>query len=388
MNSGDLVPTNQDRSEPAEAEVQFALVISRMIDTVKNSPEDMRQAIYDLARYKLQEQFTYADAKDIKRTQQALEAAIRGVEAFSKQHVSFPTAVPSSPDIGGPDVAAVSHGLPLPEFILQARMRPRSGIGPKSNDGSKSAQVPWSLLRRTAATMAIFVGLLVVVQQRERLLFLARNLPTFERQAAIEERHAPAQASIDPAPLPPQPPRPPPPKPNPLRPTDYGVYAVSNDSLIELQLLPGRPPDIRVAVSAAFRVSSRTLLPSGHPKFIVFRRDVASSISDRAEVRIVAKIAREFSPDVIGKKPADGEDAWIMRNVAFPFRASPVNDDPEMYELHSEDPALELTPGRYALVLKSQAYEFTVEGEPVDPRQCIERIVASNGTFYSDCKKP
>jgi beta-galactosidase beta subunit len=77
-----------------------------------------------------------------------------------------------------------------------------------------------------------------------------------------------------------------------------------------------------------------------------------------------------------------------MRNVAFPFRASPVNDDLEMYELHSEDPALELTPGRYALVLKNQAYEFTVEGEPVDPRQCIERIVASNGTFYSDCKKP
>jgi hypothetical protein len=387
MNSGDLVPSHQDRSEPADAEVQFALVISRMIDTVKNSPEDMRQAIYDLARYKLQEQFTYADAKDIRRTQQSLEAAIRGVEAFSKQHVGFPTAVPPSPaDIGGPDVAATGlGGLPLPEFIQQARKRPRFGIGPKPNGGnSKPAHVPWSLLRRTAAVMAVFVALLVVVQQRERLLSLAHTFPKFERPAAIEERRAPAQAAIDPAPRPP----PPAPKPNPLRPTDYGVYAVSNDSLIELQLLPGRPPDIRVAVSAAFRVSSRTLLPNGHPKFIVFRRDVASSISDRAEVRIVAKIAREFSPDVIGKKPADGEDTWIMRNVAFPFRASPVNDDPEMYELHSEDPALELTPGRYALVLKNQSYEFTVEGEPVDPRQCIERIVASNGTFYSDCKKP
>jgi hypothetical protein len=387
MNSGDLVPSHQDRSEPADAEVQFALVISRMIDTVKNSPEDMRQAIYDLARYKLQEQFTYADAKDIRRTQQALEAAIRGVEAFSKQHVGFPTAVPPSPaDIGGPDVAATGFGgLPLPEFIQQARKQPRFGIAPKPNGGnSKPAHVPWSLLRRTAAVMAVFVALLVVVQQRERLLSLAHSFPKFERPAAIEGRRAPAQAAIDPAPRPP----PPAPKPNPLRPTDYGVYAASNDSLIELQLLPGRPPDIRVAVSAAFRVSSRTLLPNGHPKFIVFRRDVASSISDRAEVRIVAKIAREFSPDVIGKKPADGEDTWIMRNVAFPFRASPVNDDPEMYELHSEDPALELTPGRYALVLKNQSYEFTVEGEPVDPRQCIERIVASNGTYYSDCKKP
>jgi hypothetical protein len=65
-----------------------------------------------------------------------------------------------------------------------------------------------------------------------------------------------------------------------------------------------------------------------------------------------------------------------------------VHDNPEMLELHSEDPALELTPGRYALVLKTQAYDFSVEGESTDPKQCIERIVAANGTFYSDCKKP
>ncbi len=68
MNSGDLVPSNHGRSEPASTEVRFALVIARMIDSVKNSPEDMRQAVYDLARYKLQEQFTYADAKDIRLT--------------------------------------------------------------------------------------------------------------------------------------------------------------------------------------------------------------------------------------------------------------------------------------------------------------------------------
>jgi hypothetical protein len=59
-----------------------------------------------------------------------------------------------------------------------------------------------------------------------------------------------------------------------------------------------------------------------------------------------------------------------------------------MYELHSEDPALELTLGRYALIMKTQVYDFSVEGLTVDSRQCIERTVASNGTFYSDCKSP
>jgi hypothetical protein len=171
-----------------------------------------------------------------------------------------------------------------------------------------------------------------------------------------------------------------------LRPTDCGVYAIDNDSLIELRPLPGRAPDIRVAVSAALKMPGHTVRPNGHPKFIVFRRDIAANFSDRAEVRIVARIAREFSAEAAGKKPEDG-DTWVIRNASFPFRTSSLPDNPEMYELHSEDPALELTPGRYALVLKTQAYDFTIEGNPVDPKQCIERIVATNGTFYTDCKK-
>ena len=80
MSSGDLIPNDHDHVKSAANEVQFALVISRMIDTVNNSPEHMRQAVYDLARYKLTEQFTDADATNIQRAQQALETAIRGVE--------------------------------------------------------------------------------------------------------------------------------------------------------------------------------------------------------------------------------------------------------------------------------------------------------------------
>jgi hypothetical protein len=382
MNSGDLVPSDHDQSEPASTEVQFALVIARMIDTVKNSPEHMRQAVYDLARYKLQEQFTYADAKNIKRSQQALETAIRGVEEFSKLHVGIPSPAPP-PQLSDTPAASPARGLPAPDLIPQVRPRPHLEIDSDPNDGFPEAtRLPWPHLKRTAAMIVTLVAILVAFQQRERLISLAHMLPRYERQTAVDERPLPPQTANDPVPAaPPQ-------KPALLRPTDYGVYAVSNDSLIELQLLPGRTPDIRVAVSAALKVPSRALLPNGHPKFIVFRREVASNISDHAEVRIIAKVAREFSADTAGKKPGDGDDTWVIRNVAFPFRSSPLADNPDMYELHSEDPALELTPGRYALVLKSQSYDFSVEGKTVDPRQCIERIVAANGTYYSDCKKP
>ena len=40
------------------------------------------------------EQFTHADARDIRRTQQALEKAIRGVEEFSRQQLEIPPPTP------------------------------------------------------------------------------------------------------------------------------------------------------------------------------------------------------------------------------------------------------------------------------------------------------
>ncbi len=381
MTSGDLISSDHDRSGQASTEVQFALVIARMIDSVKNSPDDLRQAIYDLARYKLQEQFTHADSENIERTTQALETAIRGVEAFSKQRTIIAAPVPL---LGARDIVQ-GPGKPasLVELVPAVRPRPRLEIALETDESDlKSSSILWLRLKRTASMIAIVVGILIAVQQRERLVSLAHRLPKLDWQTSPGERHSPVKLFNKPEPQPPAA------KPAQLRPTDYGVYANTNDSLIELQLLPSRPPDVRVAVSAALKAPSRTFLPNGHPKFIVFRRDVASSISDHAEVRIVAKIAREFSAGAAGTKPSSGDDTWVIRNVSFPFRSSPVNDNPEMYELHSEDPALELTPGRYALVLKNQAYDFSVEGETIDPKQCIERIVASNGTFYSDCKKP
>ena len=87
MTSGDLIPSDHDKPEPPSLEVEFALVISRMIDSVKDRPEDIRQLIYDLDRYKLREQLPQANAKEKRRTQQALEIAIRGVEAFSEKRV-------------------------------------------------------------------------------------------------------------------------------------------------------------------------------------------------------------------------------------------------------------------------------------------------------------
>ena len=385
ISAGDLIPNDYDRPTKPFLEVEFALVIARMIDSVRNSPEDIRQVIYDLARYKLQEQLLQANAEERQHTQQALEVAIRGVEAFSEKHahVLLPEHQPqlNAPSTGSTDRERVPQVASSPHLEVAPQVGPRLRLDSERNaGGSVHKSSLRSYLRQTAAMVVILVAILVAIQQREALQYLAHNLPKLEWKTAIEERSALSQPSN------PVVSAPPPPKSATLRPADYGVYAISNDALFDLSLLPGRPPDIRIAVSPPLTTPSRTILPNGHLRFIVFSRDLASSITDRPEVRIIAKVAREFSAEASGKKLAD--NAWVIRNISFPLRSSPVSDNPEMIELHSEDAALELTPGRYALVLKTLAYDFSVEGHVVDPRQCIERIVGSTGIFYSDCKNP
>jgi hypothetical protein len=373
MNSKDLQPSDRPAdeatAEPASAEVQFALVIARMLETIKTHPEHMRQLVYDLARYKLEEQFTHADAQEVRRSKQALETAIRGVEEFSRAQVALPPPADAQPALAAPEPP-------------RRQVAVRELAAPADIDIVRSPQVAqhplWSVMRRAAALLLVAGLAVLAVQQRERLGALA-GYARGDRRLAAQPPATPAVAAAPAAPA----------KPKPVRPTDYGVYALVDDKeLSELHLLPGRAPDARVAVSAAFKIPEQASLPNGRPKFIVFRREAASNIAERVEVRLIARIAREFSAEATGKKPDAGDDAWVIRSFSYPFRASPLPDNAEMYELHSEDPALELPPGRYALILKAQSYYFSVDGEIRDPRQCIERIVAANGTFYTDCKKP
>jgi hypothetical protein len=383
VGSGEVIPSKHDTSTQPFLEVEFALVIARMIDSVRNNPKDIRQVIYDLARYKLQDQLLQANTEEREDTRRALEFAIRGVESFSEKHADIrpPERHPQLNAL--PSVAADREGVratsaPPPEAVHQVGSSLPPVLERKARSSTRGSRLPY--LKRAAAMLLILAAILISVQQRERLQKFALGLPKLEWKTAVAGRLTAPEDSHPVVSVPP------PAKSAALRPTDYGVYAISNDALFDLSPLPGRPPDIRIAVSAVLTTPGRTIIPRGHPKFIVFSPNITSSITDRADIRIIAKIAREFSTSNAGQKA--GDDAWVIRNISFPLRSSPVSDNPEMYELHSEDPALELSPGRYALVLKNQAYDFSVEGNEVDSRQCIERIVGPTGVFYSDCKNP
>lgn len=376
MSPAELLPNDPNAKDATSTEVQFALVIARILETVKNDPEYMRQVVYDLARHKLQEQFTHADAGDVRRLQDALEAAINGVEQFSRQGIGAPGLPPpqltSAPDLGESPRLEIAP-LPGPrQMVLHER-------------GAHVHPLRWVTKRELIVLLALATAGLLF-HERDHLAGLISTSSKPIESASTETSPA-ATVSI---PIPPAAPRAAPvedPKPARALPTEYGVYALDEDRpIVKLHLLSGKAPDIRIAVSPAFKVPDQAALPSGRVKFIVFRREAVNSIPDNAEVRVVAKIAREFSSAAAGKKLNEDDDVWVVRNFSYMFQVSPVAGSPEMYELRSQDPELDLPAGNYVLVLKTQTYFFRVGGEVVDPRQCIERVVASNGTFYAPCK--
>ena len=74
---------HDENSSPHAQEVEFALILARMINTVKQDPTQLRFTVYEFARSKLEDSISWADEEERKRLLGALEVAIKGVEQFS-----------------------------------------------------------------------------------------------------------------------------------------------------------------------------------------------------------------------------------------------------------------------------------------------------------------
>jgi hypothetical protein len=232
--------------------------------------------------------------------------------------------------------------------------------------------------------LALVVGLVLLISQRTALFQLFER-PSMSTMAALPEQTAEPTSTATRVPV-----APPPHKEEPaqLLPRVFGIYAISSGELFELEALPGRAPDPRIALSAVITKTSRTILPDGRISFVAYRRDFAASAPERVSVRVIAKIARAMNFGSVGKAQVSGvDDTWIMRNISFPFRVAPVASNSEMLALQPESETA-LPAGRYGLVINGVAYDFSVAGEVTDPAQCLERVEAANGTFYSPCRKP
>jgi hypothetical protein len=388
----ELPRIDQDKvvSSPAQ-EVEYALILSRMINTVKEDPSQLRLTIYEFARARLQLDTEWIEEPERSRLMAALETAIQGVEAFSARRDEKERLQPPTP---AAQIALGASPATSMVEVHQANSSPKSVVLKEVYLRPETEWVAEPQRRRLLSTLARFsigivlfgavVGGLAVYKHRSlptgspAASAIAKpaapsSIPDSSQQspATAEPRTAAASSGSLPFPLP----------------SDYGVYALNNAKLSELYLLPEQVPDKRVAMSTPVSQPSRTTLPDGKAKFVVFRRDLAGSAPDRMDVRVVARVVRALTFDAKGKASfVPISDAWNIRNVSYEFRVRPLPGNSAMRMVQPEDANFVLPAGRYVLALRNQGYDFTVAGKVTDPSQCVERTDAANGAFYSDCQ--
>ena len=79
------------------------------------------------------------------------------------------------------------------------------------------------------------------------------------------------------------------------------------------------------------------------------------------------------------------ENEWVVRGKSYELSVSPIEQSQEMIAVQPESAGFVLPAGRYAMVFKGQAYDFSIGGDITEPAQCIERVEAANGVVYSEC---
>jgi hypothetical protein len=172
-------------------------------------------------------------------------------------------------------------------------------------------------------------------------------------------------------------------------PTAYGVYAVRDNQLIELEQAQTGPVDPRIRTQLQITKPARVVIDAHRLDFLVFRRDLISTAPDKVQVRIASRIAQSMIFDADGKpmiiKPPT--DTWLIRDRGWDLRVSPVRQNGEMVILHTEDPEYSLPAGRYELLLGGQAYDFTIAGEVTDPAHCVEGVATPRGPVFYECKR-
>jgi hypothetical protein len=141
-------------------------------------------------------------------------------------------------------------------------------------------------------------------------------------------------------------------------------------------------------MSTPVKTASRTVLPDGRAVFIIYRRDAANSAPERVSVRVIAKVLRAMTFNAGQASTMNVQDTWTIRNISYDFRVAPLGEGSEMLIIRPESEDFVFPAGRYGLVIKGQAYDFTIAGAIIESAQCLEGIKAENGTFYSECRRP
>jgi hypothetical protein len=339
----------------------------RIVIAVARDDARMRRTVYDFARHKLRQQLDRQinplnDAEKAKQVL-ALETAIEQIEfdlGNNASRLKYSAPKVSSPVIY-PSVEIIPPGVRLPPSS-----EPRGEFTEASNAR------PGFLIRSTImfVVAAVLGAVTYTIIQRQLHWMPLSNGQTDQRvlNKAIDSSN-PLLASAIPIPV------------------AYGVYALTDGQLTELQPLPIRIPEAKIAISGTISSPSTTKLSKGRTQFIAFKRDLVNNAPEKVVVRVVAQVMHT-SPISNGRSaPTSSDTSWIVRGIFSEMKVAPINGNPAMILIHPANPDFSFPAGRYALTLKSMAYDFTVDGPIPDLTQCVEGSDEGAAPDSVECRK-
>ena len=356
-------------SERSVMQEDFYAALASVIMASARDDAQLRSMIYELARSELRQQLDrQAEAlSQSERAQQlvALDTAIAQIETDIGQRMSRQTNAGAG--------VLFPAGYPKVEIIPPRRhLPPVSEARPEFTTSPSGRAAPshnWSALT-LAATLILATMIYVGVRYGHHGVSLGKVDP--------DQNIAHNTTNLANRPL------------VPIIPTPaaYGVYAVTNGQLTELQPLPIRVPDPKAATFGIISSPSTAKLPIGRAQFIVFRRDLVNKVPEKVVVRVVARVMRA-STFVSKEVMTTNSDAqWIVRGISYEMKVAPMRGNPAMILIHPADADFSFPAGRYALALNTVAYDFSVDGLITDLAQCVESSDQVAGAEYTECRKP
>jgi hypothetical protein len=404
-------PSGPSANVPAPAgQFDYYSILVETIEKTKHNSAQLRQLVYERARFNFKRDVLFGhsslglsdlvqhindfelavarieataadDPADPKYRESEYEAAPNRIELTTPKTNHRPTARADAEEVEPSSPSTALQILePQPTSIPHAEFSPVQRMESYSYDRRPEGFASYRPAINPLVGMSI-IGIVLtgIILASGTLWFLLKTAPEIigANTAPKAEKTIVIQQNVAQEPVPPK-------LPYPL-PTSFGIYALSDNKLVELQALAMNVPDPRVALSAEIRTPSTTTISDNRPAFILFRRDLVNSVPQKITLRVVARLMHE-TKFVDGKATSATVDGtWRIRNISQELKISPIPGQREMVIAHLED-NVSLAAGRYELALNRIGFDFTVAGPIKAPAQCLEQFESTGGPIYTECR--
>jgi hypothetical protein len=314
----------------------YNAIVTRLIAaSAANNPESRRR-VYELARYELRRQLA-SRAKEFGQFDEAqhlraFEIVIERIEA----------------DLGGNLAKGECCGANLVTAVIDSSVEiiPPGGQRPPppqspdafspERESGKAASAIWSVLPLVGAAIlgaAIYVAVERGVRESSKLQS-DQNIP--------DKSTSPRSVAL------------------PL-PVAYGVYAVAEGQLTELEPLSIKVSGHGVAPTGVISTASKAKLPNGRIQFVIFKRELVNNAPEKIIVQTVAPVTAAQSLSE-GETVGNQNGSWAIGNTSYQMKVAPIVGSRGMIVIRPADSKFSFPTGRYILVLNRLAYDFSVAG--------------------------